>query len=252
MIAVGSDGALLGSSRAAWLAVRNQINPAGVAVIPVGPMAGAGTKYSVMTKGAFSGTWRTRFAPLQVTHAKPPLTVTKYGLQLGTDSDSSVIVFGALTPMKPILLAANSVNQMRSLAESAAMPASPAELVGTENSVTTPAGVMRAILLAAVCRNQRLLSGPNVIASGDERSVGMANSVIVPEVVIRPILFACWVNHRAPSGPLAMPRGPLPDGREKVVPSAGETANTHRTNDMLQARRRAARQQPRPSRGELS
>jgi muconolactone delta-isomerase len=86
------------------------------------------------------------FAPLQVTQADPATIAMKYGLQFATESGTSWRVFGAWTSMNPTLFAANSVNQIRALLASAAMPANPAEAVGTENSVTAPAGVIRATL----------------------------------------------------------------------------------------------------------
>ena len=63
---------------------------------------------------------------------------------------------------------------------SAGMPA--------ENSVTTPAGVIRPIRLPSSSVNQRLPSGPAVISSGALPAVMPAeNSVMTPAVVIRPI-----------------------------------------------------------------
>lgn len=84
--------------------------------------------------------------------------------------------------------------------------------------MTTPVGVMRAILFPEVSANQRFPSGPRTIASGEDKLVGIPYSAVsVPFVLIRPILLACCVNHSAPSGPATMPRGPLlPAGRVKT------------------------------------
>src|SRR5262245_16254970 len=86
-----------------------------------------------------------------------------------------------------------------------------AEAFGIGNSVKTPAGVRRPILLLARSVNQRLPSGPAVMNSGMELAVGMGNSsVTTPEVVMRPILLVLpSVNQSAPSGPTAMPKGRL-------------------------------------------
>jgi hypothetical protein len=69
------------------------------------------------------------------------------------------------------------------------------------NSVTTPAVVIRAILLRLASVNQSAPSGPEAIPYG-YAPAGAANSVMVPSVVIRPILFAeLSANQSAPSGP---------------------------------------------------
>src|SRR5258708_529763 len=61
--------------------------------------------------------------------------------------------------------------------------------------------------------NQRLLSGPVMMARGPELAVGVANSVIVPPAVILPILLApCSVNQTLLSGPEPMPYAELPLG----------------------------------------
>ena len=52
-----------------------------------------------------------------------------------------------------------------------------------------PLGVMRPILFPAVSVNQRLPSGPAVIAIGPPPAVGMENSVMLPLGVMRPIWF---------------------------------------------------------------
>src|SRR5262249_58742640 len=86
--------------------------------------------------------------------------------------------------------------------------------VGMGNSVTTPAVVMRPILLLFCSMNQRAPSGPTVIACGKLPAVGTGNCVMAPAVVIRPI----WslrpsVNQNAPSGPSVIPSGALQPGR---------------------------------------
>src|SRR4051812_22009593 len=75
------------------------------------------------------------------------------------------------------------------------------------NSVITPAGVIRPILLAWLSENQRLPSGPSVIRAGWLLAVGTVNSVTVPPGKFNlPILFAdCSVNHKLPSGPTVRP-----------------------------------------------
>src|SRR5215467_9852404 len=76
------------------------------------------------------------------------------------------------------------------------------------NSVIVPLGVMRPILLPSSSANQRLPSGPAVMAIGVPGEVGMGNSVIVPLGVMRPILLpSCSANQRLPSGPAVMALG---------------------------------------------
>src|SRR6188768_4060214 len=79
------------------------------------------------------------------------------------------------------------------------------------SSVTTPAGVILASLLARFSVNQRLPSGPAMMPWTPAAAVGTANVVIAPAVVIRPIwLLPASVNQRLPSGPTAMSsRSPL-------------------------------------------
>src|SRR6266496_3256808 len=81
--------------------------------------------------------------------------------------------------------------------------------VVTKNSVTTPAVVMRPILLASYSVNHRLPSGPAVMSK--LRVVeGKGNSVKTPAVVILPILLAPdSLNQRLPSAPAAIPSGVL-------------------------------------------
>ena len=69
-----------------------------------------------------------------------------------------------------------------------------------------PVGVMRPILLPVSSVNQRLPSGPVVIARVRLPAVGIGNSVTTPAGVIRPILLVKpSVNHTFPSGPAAIP-----------------------------------------------
>src|SRR6266568_3243481 len=84
--------------------------------------------------------------------------------------------------MRPMLLPPNSVNQ-RAPSGPAVMPAGSLLAVGTANSVTTPAVVMRPILSAdtADSVNQRAPSGPAVMPTGLLLAVGTANSRILPE-----------------------------------------------------------------------
>ncbi len=86
-------------------------------------------------------------------------------------------------------------------------------LMPAENSVTTPAGVMRPIRFPSASANQRLPSGPAVMPVGLLCGLMPAeNSVSRPAGVMRPIRFPSRsVNHRLPSGPDVMPTGP-PDG----------------------------------------
>src|SRR4051812_3421831 len=77
-----------------------------------------------------------------------------------------------------------------------------------ENSVITPAGVIRAILLAFCSANQTLPSGAPVMPTGMAPGA-VANSIITPLVVMRPILLAsCSLNHKFPSGPDVMTIAP--------------------------------------------
>ena len=94
---------------------------------------------------------------------------------------------------------------------------------GRLNSVTTPAGVIRAIRLPRYSVNHRLPSGPAVMPKGSvsNENPGVTppvNSVTTPAGVTRPIRpgLATSVNQRLPSGPSAISRGkPL---AEKSVP----------------------------------
>src|SRR5947199_373797 len=102
----------------------------------------------------------------------------------------------------PIWLALHSVNQRLASSTGATPGALELAAVGVENSVTTPAVVMRATLDVLLSANQRLPSGPVAIPIGREFAVGIGNSVNVPAVVMRPILpVPLLVNHSAPSEP---------------------------------------------------
>jgi hypothetical protein len=59
--------------------------------------------------------------------------------------------------------------------------------VGIVNSVTTPDGVIRPILLPLLSVNQIAPSEPAVVQLGELFIVGIGNSVMTPDGVIRPI-----------------------------------------------------------------
>ena len=81
---------------------------------------------------------------------------------------------------------------------------------GRVNSVITPCGVMRPILLALNSENQMLPSGPAASARGPLSGVGIGNSVMTPCGVMRPILPpANSPNQMLPSAPSAIARGML-------------------------------------------
>src|SRR6187402_3412730 len=82
----------------------------------------------------------------------------------------------------------------------------PLAAVGMQaSSVTTPAVVILANLLARFSVNQRLPSGPAMMPWTPLAAVGTGNFVIAPVVVMRPIsLLPASVNQRFPSGPVAM------------------------------------------------
>ena len=74
--------------------------------------------------------------------------------------------------------------------------------------MTTPAGVICAILLPKNSVNQRLPSRPAVMAKGPLSLMrSEANSVITPAEVIRPMTPETSANQILPSGPTVMPRG---------------------------------------------
>src|SRR6266487_1455174 len=85
--------------------------------------------------------------------------------------------------------------------------------------------VMRPILFVAHSVNQRLPSGPAVIAPGRLPGVGRGNSLMRPPGVMRPILFpSTSVNQRLPSGPAVITPGWLPGvgrGNSVMVPAGG-------------------------------
>ncbi len=88
------------------------------------------------------------------------------------------------------------------------------------NSFTSPPGVIRPIVLAALATNQTLPSGPAVIAVGVPAPAGSANEVIWPATSIRPIAPSS-ANQTLPSGPvvIAPTRGCLLSGRGNSVTS---------------------------------
>src|ERR1035437_8060881 len=84
--------------------------------------------------------------------------------------------------------------------------------VGVANSVLAPEGFTLPILAMPASENQRLPSGPVVMATGALPNVSV-NSVMVPEGVTLPILPAgCSENQRLPSGPVVMNHGWSPVG----------------------------------------
>src|SRR5688500_5367536 len=93
------------------------------------------------------------------------------------------------------------VNQ-RFPSEPAVMSSGRLNGVGIENSVITPAGVIRPMLFPLVV-NQRLPSGPAVIPAGRLAGVGMSKKPLnSPRGVPRAIeLASLSVTHRLPSGP---------------------------------------------------
>src|SRR5215472_8265386 len=97
--------------------------------------------------------------------------------------------------------------------------------VGMANSVITPSGVIRPMLLPRSSVNQRFPSGPAVISHGAERGVGTVNSLIWPVLgSMRPTrLPGISVNHRFPSGPAVITRGcpPAVTGNSATAPVAG-------------------------------
>ena len=90
--------------------------------------------------------------------------------------------------MRPISGLLNSVNH-KAPSGPAVMPNGCAgNCVGVGYSVTAPAVVITATLLATCSVNQRLLSEPRVIARGPLfGEIPMLNSVTPPDVVIVPI-----------------------------------------------------------------
>ena len=78
--------------------------------------------------------------------------------------------------------------------------------VELEKSVTTPAVVMRPIVVKdPPLVNHSAPSGPAVMSEGMPMAPAPENSVIAPAVVMRPILLlSASVNHSAPSGPAVM------------------------------------------------
>ena len=111
--------------------------------------------------------------------------------------------------IRPILLASSSVNQ-RLPSGPAAIPAGRCRPVGMGNSVMTPAVVIRPIWLPRFGEPEVAVR-PGRDTSWSAAGRGDRESVMTPAVVIRPIwLHADSVNQRLPSGPAAMPTGPLP------------------------------------------
>src|SRR5260221_13071601 len=87
--------------------------------------------------------------------------------------------------------------------------------VGIGNSMNIPVGVTRPILLPAlVCSvNQRLPSGPAVMAKGPPVAVGTTYSVNIPAgVTFAMRLPTGSLNHRLPPAPAVTPAQPRPLG----------------------------------------
>ena len=120
--------------------------------------------------------------------------------------------------MRPICPASYSLNQMspsRTTGESGRQPG----VRPSENSVTSPLGVMRPTRLRWASENHTLPSGPATMPSGPAPGVGTGNSVMAPDVVIRPIrLPAFSQNHSAPSA-----AGVIPIGRASGVGVSNST-----------------------------
>src|SRR5258708_32352978 len=95
------------------------------------------------------------------------------------------------------------------------MPHGRLSMVGIANSETTPAVVIRPILLAPIAVppdsvNHSAPSGPDVTFRGKRVPVAMLNSVMTPAVVICAILLPEYSeNHRLLSGPITMLHGEL-------------------------------------------
>ena len=126
---------------------------------------------------------------------------------------NSVIAPAGVTRPTP----SRSVNQTLPSAPAARFSVLILPRVGA-NSVTLPAGVIRAIFgSSASTLNHTLPSGPAVIPPMPLRGVMPAeNSVTLPCGVMRATQpFDGSVNHTFPSGPAAMSRGPAP----RVMPA---------------------------------
>ena len=110
--------------------------------------------------------------------------------------------------MRPIWPASYSLNQSspsRTTSESGRHPG----VRPSENSVTSPLGVIRPTALTCASENHTFAVGPGTMPSGPARG-GTGNSVISPEVVIRPMLLPAFSqNHSAPSAASLMPTGRL-------------------------------------------
>jgi len=86
------------------------------------------------------------------------------------------------------------------------MPSGPAFGVGTGNSVISPDGVIRPILLAAFSQNHSAPSPPGAMPTGRLFGVGVGNSAELRSFGFsRPIFDAPFSqNHRLPSRPATM------------------------------------------------
>src|SRR5258708_5241346 len=109
---------------------------------------------------------------------------------------------------RPILLPALSTNH-RLPSGPVVIPRRAPFAVGTANSVTTPAVVIRPILLVFSV-NHSAPSGPVVMKSGPPAGSGRTNSVMLPKATVPPISTGTdSEHHRAPSGAPRDPSGKL-------------------------------------------
>jgi hypothetical protein len=158
----------------------NQSAPSGPPAIPTGVLPRPGTTNSLTTPAAVilpislepgwvnqmfeSGPW---VIPLGMLPA--PATM---------NSTIDAWMSPAAGSRRPMRAPARSVNQMRPPAVARSNGSRPA---GKMNSVTTPAGVTRAIRSLSLSATQRLPSGPAVMPMGWDPVVGRANSVIAAD-----------------------------------------------------------------------
>src|SRR6266542_1948525 len=111
----------------------------------------------------------------------------------------------------------------------AVMPKGTATELWVENSVITPAVVMRPTRPPTTFSvNHRLLSGPTTMAQGLTLAVGTGNDVTAlsraPLGLSLPMALADWVssvNHMLPSGPATMPAGSTQPAGQLVLAPPG-------------------------------
>ena len=178
--------------------------PSGPAVMSFGLLLAVGMRNSVI---APLGVIRPiLFVEVCVNHTLPsgPAPMPR-GLLEGVGIGKSVTTPFGVT--RPIVLLENPVNHTLPSGPNAIPCCAPFEI--GKDPVTCPAVDRRFTLLLLAARYQRLPSAPAVMKFGLP-PVLRGNSVISPAGVIRPIwLTLPWVNHRFPSGPMVMSRGPL-------------------------------------------